>query len=626
MEVTFALDSQTYAILLLPDRMETTDQLKRQSAHQAIRTWIEAHRLTILRTIDNSLIVLALLAIAAIIARIGFHLNSSFESLAQLTETVMLYFFAVQAFIKVALAENKRRHVHERWLELILFSIILFYLIFPRAIETLLISFNPQLTPETLTSVYLILTQFLVVIAILPSSLRHSGRLMTTSIQPSGVLLFSFVALSILGAGFLLLPKASPQELSIIDALFISTSAVCVTGLATVNIATSFTDIGHWIILILIQIGGLGIMTLTTFFAAIAGGNRNLKEYTALRELLGEESLGKVKTILFQIGFYTFLIEALGALLIYYTLTPVHSPQGTTPFFFSLFHSVSAFCNAGFSLLSENLSNIYFYNHAPFLYVIILLVVTGGLGFPVLSCCTTWVVGKISRKPNVRLTVHAQIVLIASAALLMIGTIGFWILEGGRNLYPFTVFEQFTQAFFHSAVSRTAGFNTLDLASFSMATLFFTIVLMWIGASPSSTGGGIKTTTATLALLNIYAIASGRNKIELFRRKISDLAVTRAFSTALLSLLYIATALFVLLITEQERGFSFEALLFEVVSAVSTVGLSTGITPKLSDMGKIVIIFSMLIGRVGFLTVVIALTRKRIGADYDYAEESVLVS
>ncbi len=606
--------------------METTEQFKRSAARQSIRAWIEANRLTILRIIDYCLIVLASLAVASLIGRIGFYLDDSLESLAQLIETAMLYCFASQAFIKVALAENKRRHLRERWLELILFAMILFYLIFPSTIESLLTSLNPKLTPENLTSLYLILTQFLVVIAILPSTLRYSSRLMTTSVQPSSVLLFSFIALSLIGAGFLLLPKASIQDLPVVDALFIATSAVCVTGLATVNIATSLTDVGHWIILVLIQIGGLGIMTLTTFFAVITVGSRNLKEYTALRELLGEESLGKVKLILFQIGFYTFLIEALGALLIYYTLTPANLPQGTTPFFFSLFHAVSAFCNAGFSLLSENLSNMYFYNHLPFLYIIVVLVVIGGLGFPVLSSCTTWLVGKLLRKPNVRLTVHARIVLIASAVLLMIGTIGFWILEGGRNLYSFTAFEQFTQALFHSAVSRTAGFNTLDIASFSSATLFFTIILMWIGASPSSTGGGIKTTTATLALLNIYAIASGRNKIELFHRKISDLAITRAFSTALLSLLYIATALFVLLITEQERGFSFEALLFEVVSAVSTVGLSTGITPHLSDAGKIVIILSMLIGRVGFLTVVIALTRKRTDANYDYAEESVLVS
>lgn len=606
--------------------MKTTNSVNRSSTLQAATAWIETHRLAILRAIDNFLIVLALLAVAAIIARIGFYLDPSLESLAQLTETAMLYCFAVQAFIKVALAENKRRHARERWVELILFAVILFYLIFPRAIEKMLASLNPQLTPETITSVYLILTQFLVVVALLPSTLRYSGRIMTASVQPSGVLLFSFVALSILGAGLLLLPKASAQDLSLLDALFIATSAVCVTGLATVNVATSFTDVGHWIILILIQVGGLGIMTLTTFFAVATGGSRNLKEYTALRELLGEESLGKVKTILVQIGIYTFLIEAIGASLIYYALNPDHLPQGVSPFFFSLFHAVSAFCNAGFSLLSENLSNIYFYNNAPFLYVIIVLLVVGGLGFPVLSSCASWVVGKLLRKPNVRLTVHARIVLIASFALLAVGALGFWALEGERNLYPFTAFERFTQALFHSAVSRTAGFNTLDIASFSTATLFLTIVLMWIGASPSSTGGGIKTTTATLALLNIYAIASGRNKIELFHRKISDLAVTRAFSTALLSLLYIATALFLLLITEQERGFSFEAMLFEVVSAVSTVGLSMGITPQLSDAGKVVIILSMLIGRVGFLTVVIALTRKRAEADYDYAEESVLVS
>ncbi|MCS6989082.1 MAG: ATPase [Chloroherpetonaceae bacterium] len=596
------------------------------AALKAVGAWLDERRQTILSVIDAGLVAFALLAVAALVARVGFYLDDALLRRTQAIETAMLYFFALQAFVKSLLAKNKRQHVRERWLELVIFAVILVHLVFPRLAERALSSLNPRLTPETLTSLYLILTQFFVVVALVPSALRYSKRVMAASVQPSSILLASFVALSLVGCCLLLLPKASNEKIAFIDALFIATSAACVTGLATLDVATTFTHVGHWILLSLIQIGGLGIMTLTTFFATLAGGSSQLKEYAALRELLGEESLGKARTILYQVGFYTCLAEAIGALCIYRLIDAERLPEGVSPFFFSVFHSVSAFCNAGFSLLSENLADARFRGDLPFLHVIVALVVIGGLGFPALSSLSSWAMAKARREPNARLTVHARIVFIASGALLALGTLGVWALEGGRSFASLSPLEQVAQALFHSAMSRTAGFNAMDVAAFSTATLFLTIVLMWIGASPSSTGGGIKTTTATLAILNIYAIASGRNKIELFRRRIPDLAITRAFSAALLSLLYIALALFALLLTEQDKGFAFEALLFEVVSAVSTVGLSVGVTPHLSDAGKIVIILSMLVGRVGFLTVVIALARRRAEANYDYAEETVLVS
>jgi Trk-type K+ transport system membrane component len=255
-----------------------------------------------------------------------------------------------------------------------------------------------------------------------------------------------------------------------------------------------------------------------------------------------------------------------------------------------------------------------------------LLVILGGLGFPTLTGISSFVLATLRREPNRRISIHIRVVLISSAVLLLAGAILFWLLESKGALGALDWKSQWRESLFHSVVSRTAGFNTLALSELTGAALFLTIVLMWIGASPNSTGGGIKTTTATLALLNIYALASGRNKVELFRRRIPDTAVARAFSATLLSLLYIALALFSLLISEEGRGFKFESLLFEVVSAVSTVGLTTGVTPNLSDAGKAIVICSMVIGRVGFLSVMVALTKPRPQTTYDYAEESILVS
>lgn len=592
-----------------------------------VGAWIDAHRQSILRAINAFLVVLAIVAVASLIARIGFFLSPEEEKWAYAIEQAMLYLFAVQAFLKLALAPNKMRHLKERWLELVIFTVILLYLVFPFAVERALTSLNPQLTPENITSLYLVITQFLVLIAILPATLRYSGRVMTANVQPATVLLASFLLLIAVGTGFLLLPKATADEpVALVDALFMATSAVCVTGLSTVNITTTFSHLGHWILLTLIQVGGLGIMTLTTFFAAAAGTSARLKEYIALRELLGEESLGKIRTILFQIGFYTLVVEAIGAALIYYALELDAQTLPSSPAFFAAFHAISAFCNAGFALLSDNLAAPMCKDNFGFLYIVMALVVIGGLGFPALSSLSGFVRASLRREPNARLSVHAKLVFLSSAILIALGAAGFYALESSRTMQTLATDEKAIASLFHSIVARTAGFNTLDIGVLSTPTLFLLIALMWIGASPSSTGGGIKTTTAALALMNIWAIASGKNKIELFRRRIPDRVITRAFSTALLSLLYIAVALFLLLITEQEKNFKFEALLFEVVSAVSTVGLSTGITAELSDAGKLVITASMLIGRVGFLTVVIALIRPQSSSAYDYAEETVLVS
>jgi potassium uptake TrkH family protein len=571
---------------------------------------------------NTGVLLLGLLAIVSLVAEHGFYLSAEMERLAREGNLVVLYGFAFLAFLKLLLAENRRAHFRARWVELSLLVIIVAYLLFPGQVEDLLLSFNPYLTPDALTRLYLIITQFFVIAAFVPSVLRYSKRLMASNIQPSLLIVLSFLVLISVGTMLLLLPRATvSHSFTFIDALFTATSAVCVTGLIVVDTATYFTPFGHIVLMVLIQIGGLGIMTLTTFFAFIMGGGARLKEYSTMQSLLGEEGLGRIKQTIIRIALVTFALEAVGAVALYYSLVDIELGQGVDRTFFSIFHSISAFCNAGFTLTTQNLAEPSLRQAVGMQATIMGLIVLGGIGYPVL----TNVGAAIWRRNGLRtrLSLHTKLVLITTAILLVGGTAGLYWLEQDRLLHGLDWEKRILVSLFHSVSARTAGFNTVDIGALSAPALFFVILLMWIGASPGSTGGGIKTTTAALSFLNILAIASGRNKVEIFRKRVSDIAITKAFSTVLLSFVFVNTAVFFLLLTERAP---FEAILFEVVSAASTVGLSTGLTPHLSDMGKVIIILCMFVGRVGYLATVIALTRHRFEGRYDYTEENVLVT
>jgi trk system potassium uptake protein TrkH len=447
---------------------------------------------------------------------------------------------------------------------------------------------------------------------------------MAMNIQPPMLILLSFLSLVLIGTGLLLLPRATVGgSMNVIDALFMSTSAVCVTGLLVVDTATYFTPFGHGILLALIQIGGLGIMTLTTFFAYVVGSGSNLKEYATMQSLLGEESIGKIRSVIVQIALVTVAVELVGAFLLYQSVEASEFATDGKRAFFAVFHAVSSYCNAGFTLTTENLSASFLRFNVGVSVTVMVLVTLGGLGFPVLVNLGRLLRPKSQDGSRSRLTLHSKVVLLTSLALLLTGAAGFYFLERDDAIANLSTGEQALAALLHSVSARTAGFNTVDIGALTAPTLFLITLLMWIGASPGSTGGGIKTTTFTLSLLNIYAIASGRNKVELFRKQVADISVIKAFSTIILSFFMINGALYALIVTESHP---FQALLFEVVSALSTVGLSTGITPSLSTSGKGIIILCMFVGRVGLLAVVVALTRRRSGEHYDFTQEQVLVT
>lgn len=573
-------------------------------------------RARLLTLINALFFILALLAVLALIAEYGFYLTADVALATRTATRVVLYGYVVLGIAKILLTGERAAFLRTRWPDQLLLFLILLYLILPGTIERLLLSLNPLLTPESLTSVYVVLAQMFSLLAFIPTALRLSRRIMAGNIQPSVLILGSFLVLILLGSVLLLLPRATVSgSMPLVDALFTATSAVCVTGLIVVDTATYFTPLGHTILLILMQAGGLGIMTLTTFFAYILGSGANLKEYATMQTLLGEEGVGRIRRTIVTITLTTIVLEAFGALALFEASGDIPAAEGRRVFF-AVFHAVSGFCNAGFTLTTHNLAESGLVNNAGFQAVIMMLVILGGLGFPVLSDLGTSFTQKAG-SVQARLSLHSKIVLVTTGVLLLLGTAGIFLLEadgGGISI---------VEALFHSVSARTAGFNTVDIGSLAPATLFLLVFLMWVGASPGSTGGGVKTTTVALAFLNIRAVASGRSTVEVFGRQVASSAIVRAFSTALLSFGFIAMAVFILLLTERQN---FLDLLFEVVSAMSTVGLSMGVTPTLSMVGKIVIILSMFFGRVGLLAVVVAFTRRREEGSYEYVPENVLVT
>ncbi|MBF0585659.1 ATPase [Prosthecochloris sp. N3] len=610
----------------------------------------EGGKVRLLWFIDRVLMLLAFPAVFSLVAEYGFYLSPSQSLFIQSLDFSILWIFALGGLLRLLLISDRVSYLRSHWPDILIMLLILTFLIFPAQITAVMHSFLPGLLPGAIAKIYIVITQILLLLALVPPALRYSQRIMTFNLQPALLIIMSFLIFIVLGTLLLLMPKASVSgSMPLIDALFMSTSAICVTGLVVVDTATELTVFGQAVIMVLMQLGGLGIMTMTTFFAYMLGSGSGLKQYATLQSLLGEESLGRIRSTVIHVIVFAFVVEAVAAVILYYDFSTYGFSSVPEQLFFALFHSVSAFCNGGFSLWSDNLMAAEIQHSVTALVTIMFLIVIGGLGFPVITNIFMLLNYRVrsrfglvkgepveaeqvdtlrlfpqkkSRKLKIRLSLHSKLVLITTSLLLSFGALGIALLEWNGALGALPVADRVFSALFHSVSARTAGFNTLDIGSFSVPSLFFLVLLMWVGASPGSTGGGIKTSTLAVAVLNISAIVSGRNRIDIFRKQVAPVTVVKAFSTVILSVFYIAFALFILLITEQ---FPFEELLFEVVSAVGTVGLSTGITSGLSQTGKLVIIVSMFIGRIGMLSVLGAVIRQRSFGRYAYTRENVMI-
>ncbi|MCF0051794.1 ATPase [Dyadobacter sp. LJ53] len=453
--------------------------------------------------------------------------------------------------------------------------------------------------------------------------------------NPTLLFVLSFLALILIGTALLLLPKTTHhQQLSFVDALFMATSAVCITGLSVVDTASEFTRFGQTILLVLVQIGGLGIMTFTGFFGYFFSGGFSYKNQLMFTELIGENKVSSVISTLYKIILVTFFFEILGGVFIYFSLDPDQFESRAEHFYFTVFHAVTAFCNAGFSTLPEGLNNgAVRFNYELHLSIIVLYVM-GGLGFGIIfntyEFIRRWVFNIYHKIRHGRHFLHrarviafnSRIIAYTSFFLILFGFVLVFILEYKHTLRAHeSIYGKVVTALFIGTSPRSAGFNTVMISGLAFPTVMLIFLLMWIGAAPGSTGGGIKVTTFALATLNIFRIAKGRDSIEAFGRKVSDDSVSRALGIISLSLIFLGAAIFMLAVTDPDKNLL--SLAFETFSAYSTTGLSLGVTPQLSNAGRLVIILTMFVGRVGSLTLLVAFVRKSKPTDYRLPAEQM---
>ncbi|MBW4697456.1 MAG: ATPase [Aphanocapsa lilacina HA4352-LM1] len=450
------------------------------------------------------------------------------------------------------------------------------------------------------------------------------------TLSPARTICLGFLLLIAIGTLLLLLPwsTASGEWTPWLVALFTSTSAVCVTGLVVVDTGSYYSFFGQLVILLLIQVGGLGYMSATTFLLLLVGRRISLRNRLALQEALGSLGDKAVPRLVARVAILTLSFELVGALVIAPTMV---RQEGLLPGLWSaIFHSVSAFNNAGFGLRSDNL--IPWQNNFWVLGGLGFLILAGGLGYQVwielyekiLLRLVRLVFGK-QPAPPAPLSLHTRVVLLTSAILVVVGSVCFFLIErtNALTLGRLSLDAQVAGAIFHSISARTAGFNAVPFDGLLEAGLFWMILLMLIGASPASTGGGLKTTTFAILTSNMLAVIQGREDVLLFDRRLGVGAVRKASAVLLGSIAAIAVALVGLTLSDPEPGFV--QVLFEAVSAFCTVGLSTGITPKLSVVGQLILVFSMYLGRVGVLLLAEALLSQKPTFPYRQPEEQILI-
>lgn len=475
--------------------------------------------------------------------------------------------------------------------------------------------------PLTITIVVLLTTEIY----------RISSYVNSLNIHPSLLFAGSFLIIIFIGSLLLYLPTSTQHRQSFLNMLFTSTSAVCVTGLTVVDTAKAFSPMGKTILIMLIQAGGLGIMAFTGFFGYIFKGTASLRDRLILKDIVSGDSLSGMFRLLMQIFLITLLTESLGAILIFFNIPgSLYHRIG-----FSVFHAVSAFCNAGFSTLSQGLyaRSVQFNTHLQL--IVAFLIILGGIGFPVLlnlykyiryllSSAYLRLIGKqVKHYPHI-VNSATRIVLRTTLSLLVFGTVAYYFFEKNASLANLDTKHSIIVSFFGSVSARTAGFNVADLSRWTYPTLFLMIFLMWIGASPGSTGGGIKTTSFSLALRMAVSFCRGRNYVEVGGREIAYQTVIRVLAIILLSILVISTGFIALLLFDPEKNPVH--LLFEAFSAFGTVGLSVANTSTLSSGSKIIIIMLMFIGRIGPLTLLSGIITAHRKKHYRLPEENIIIN
>lgn len=580
-------------------------------------------------------ILTSIFVVAAIIVDYGFVLDAQEMSFILSVYNVGWWIYFISFAYKIIV------HWREVWRKGISFTLILGIMLCMSALPQILtVSMDSQVL--TLLWSFLAHKYFIISVIGLLSLITISQwivNFVNKRTNPALLIVVSFITVIAFGTLLLMLPRSTLEHirLPMVDALFISTSSVCVTGLSTVEIVNTFTMEGQIIIALLIQIGGLGIMTITSFFALFFMDGIGLYSQFSLKNMIVSSS-ESLKSVLTNVLGFTFVIEIVGALFIWLSIHSTMDMSLIDEIFFSLFHSVSAFCNAGFSTLEGNLGNdLILYDHNSFYLIISFLIVLGGIGFPILmslkrilSYYGSELLHKVFRKSGQRsrymhiADINTKIVLYSSLALILLGTIGIALCEWNGSFASFSNDEKIVQSLFNAVAPRTAGFNSVALSDFSRVAIILYLVLMWIGGGSQSTAGGIKVNTFVVALASLKSLIKGEHSTTLFNREITYSSIRRTLvvvfgSICIIMLFYVALLLL-------EPSIPSIALLFESVSAFSTVGSSLGITSLLGNTSKILLVVLMFLGRVGFITVLMSMLPQKEQPKYHLPKEDIIIN
>jgi trk system potassium uptake protein len=448
-------------------------------------------------------------------------------------------------------------------------------------------------------------------------------------LQPHQVIVLSFLAAIGIGTILLSLPisAADNNSMGLLDSLFTSTSATCVTGLIVQDTATFFSPFGRLVILMLMQVGGLGIMTFSTMFAILLGRRLSISETITIKNALSHTRIEGLSTLVLYIIGFAVSIEMIGAALLYLRWSHIFDWGHMVTLEMAIFHAVSAFCNAGFSLFSTSLAA--FAKDPVVIGVFSALIIIGGLGFIVFMDIPRLKFWRRDRALILsRISLQAKIVFFVTIFLIAAGALAVYVFENNFALSGMGPKEKALSCMFTSITARTAGFNTINISTLRPVTLFTIIMLMFIGASPGSTGGGIKTVTFGIIIASFYSMFRNRDRIVIFKKTIPKETYRRTAVIAFLALGVVVLSTFLLSTTENapaHSSYHFLSILFESTSAFGTVGLSTGITPELTNWGKLIIVCTMFIGRVGPLTLALAIAMKGEKIEYRYPEEKLMV-
>jgi trk system potassium uptake protein len=584
------------------------------------------NKVVVLRLLQILSILVSVIAILTIIYYHGFPETKQSIHFTYIIISGSFWFYIFKFFIKIFYDFHPIDYIRKNWFEgtimLVVFLDSISKLLFGEHIVNAVFL---ALNMPHFTAYYILFIQFYLFIIVAIEIAKASQHIAIFRLGPSALLSMSFILIITVGGLLLFMPEMTVAgHIRFIDAFFTSTSACCVTGLTCVDTVTTFSLKGKIIIMILIQLGGINIISFATFFATFYR-DTGLRYQSILKDLVTTDQLSDTRNILRRIVFFSVLIEFIGATALFFTWgshAVFHNLSEKV--FFSVFHSVSAFNNAGFALFTDNLYDVTIRHSYMLQMVIASLIFFGGLGF--IAMQDIFGFSNIRTRIKIRwkkLMVGTKVALFTSFILIISGAVLFYFLERNGAARGYSPIGAIVISIFQSVTTRTAGFNSVDFSRLGQPILIFMMLLMFVGASPGSTGGGIKTTTFAVIVKSAISTIRGKKNVEILKHSISTDLIDKSYSIALFSITLIFISAFILSITESNFGFL--NLLFEEVSAFGTVGLSTGITSGLSDIGKIIIITSMYVGRIGTLTLALALTKKAFYTKYYYPKVNMMV-